>query len=255
MQQNKSFYTVSDFEAGRKMAEVFGAVVEVLECSQKAHGCSLIVKFKGASLLRVSTAETDVYNTTEKKRRHPSWLKVGTEVKDLKNGKTYLIEGVGNCRVLLCHYCDIDIRTLLTEFVPSAQQPVVAAWIQEGTKCKHDHFNCEVLAIEGGLAKIRKDWGCDTFTTGYVPASELAPMSTTITAINQATGDRTEVAVFVNDFAPEYNMLSLYMQLHNISNIWDQSLREKYADKVQKSKSGRSWLFEFDGMDYITRAY
>lgn len=255
MQENKNIYTVADFEAGRKMAEVNGAIVEVLDCCQNTHGCNMLVKFWGASMLRISTAEMDVYTTDEKKRRHPSWVKVGTEVKDLKDGKTYLIEGVGNCRVLLNHYCDIDIRTLLMEFVPSTQQPVVAAWIQDGTKCKHDGFNCEVVAIEGGLAKIRKDYGCNTFTTGYVPASELHPMSTTVTAINQATGDRIEAAVFINDYTPEYNMLTLYLQLHNIGNIWDQSLRDRYADKVQKSKSGRSWLFEHDGMDYITRAY
>lgn len=254
MATNKKYYELADFEAGNKFAEVNGATVEVLEAEQKEYGVKLFVKFYGGSMLRINTASTDVYLSSEKKRKLPSWAKRGVEVIDIRDGKHHVIEQVGNQRVYLCHYCDIDIRTLFMEFVPAQQQPEVADWIMAGQKARHDGFCCEIEAVEGCLAKVRKDYGCNTYTTSWVPTSELKHMSTTVTAIDQATGEREEI-LFVNDFAPEYNLLTCLLQQLGISSIWDQQLRAHYQDSIKKGKTGRTWLFELGGKDYITRAY
>lgn len=251
---DKKFYEMADFEAGRKFAEVNGATVEVLEAEQKEHGVKLFVKFYGGSMLSINTASTDVYLSSEKKRKLPSWAKRGVEVIDIRDGKHHIIESVGNQRVYLCHYCDIDIRTLFMEFVPAQQQPEVPVWIMAGQKAKHEHFYCEIEAVEGCLAKIRKNWGCDTYTSSWVPTSELKHMSTTVTVIDQTTGEREEI-IFWNDFAPEYNMLTCLLMQLGISNICDQQLRSKYKDSIKKGKTGRTWLFEHGGKDFITRAY
>ena len=251
---NKQYYTISDFEAGRQYAEVNGATVEVLEAEQKEHGVKLFVKFYGGSMLRIDTASTDVYLSDKKKRSLPEWAQTGAEVIDIRDGKHYVIESVGNQRVQLIRYCDIDIRTLFMEFAPAQQQPQVEEWIMTGQKAKHEGFSCEIQEVKGRLAKIRKDYGCNTYTTNWVPASELKRMSTTITAIGE-DGEQREEAVFVNDFEPRYNMVTFLLQLLDINNIWDKHLREWYSKRIQRGKSGRTWLFELNGCDYITRAY
>ena len=155
----KEFYSLEHYEAGHKFAELNGAIVEVLECEAKQFGCSMMVKFYGGSLMRISTAEEDVYTTTEKKRRLPSWLKRGVVIYDWKNREELVIESVGNCRVQLRYRGDADLRSIITTTCYLKNQPIVPSWATVGAKVKHGALLAEVLSIDGYMAKIRLQIG------------------------------------------------------------------------------------------------
>ena len=157
---HQDFYSLEDFEAGRKFAEVNEAIVEVLDCEQKEHGCKLTVKFYGGSLLVISTAENDVYTTWENKRRLPWWVKRGLAVYDPKNGETYVIESVGNQRVQLRHGGDSDLRNIIMHTIYlTHNQPKVADWVKVGARCKRDGLKGEIVSLDYCMAKVRVEIG------------------------------------------------------------------------------------------------
>lgn len=172
-ESDRHIYSLKDFEAGCKFAEVNGAIVEVLECEQKAFGCRLFVKLYGGTMYHFNTAEIDAFTTKERKRRLPAWMKTGTVLRYARNNEERIIEQVGLSRVLLYHNWDMDIRTILFDYYPVGDQPTAASWIIPGLQAKHEGFKCEVLETSGVLVKIRKDYGCNTYYTAWKPASEI----------------------------------------------------------------------------------
>lgn len=159
MATNKKYYELADFEAGNKFAEVNGATVEVLEAEQKEHGVKLFVKFYGGSMLRINTAEYDVYTTSEKKRRLPEWLRRGVVIIDHKAGEQYVIESVGNQRVALNRAGDSDIRNIIMHTSMYHKQPEPAKWVKVGARCRREGLPGEIIQIDGYMAKVRVEIG------------------------------------------------------------------------------------------------
>ena len=74
-----------------------------------------------------------------------------------------------------------------------------------------------------------------------------------VTKVNKVlqNGEIKEFCFFENDFLPEYNMLTLCMQVHKNNNITNERERSKFADKI--IKSGKHIFFEYEEDVYITR--
>ena len=172
----KEFYGLEHFEAGQKFAEINGAIVEVLECKKTNFGCCcLMVKFYGGSLMRITTAEENIYTTAETKRKLPAWLKRGVVVYDWKNREDLIIESVGNFRVQLRYEGSADLRNIILETTVIKQQPVVPSWATVGAKVKHHGQYAEILNIEGYMAKIRLQIGCGQTCDLDASINELRP--------------------------------------------------------------------------------
>lgn len=171
----RKFYTLDDFEAGNKFAEVNGAIIEVLDCEQKDFGCKLVVKFYGGLMLVISTAEHDVLTTTESKRRLPSWIKRGIVIYDCKSREDLIIESVGLHRVNLRYSGDSDLRYIIMNTVYTERQPVVPSWATVGAKVKRDGLWAEILTIDGYMAKIRLQIGAGQTCDLDASINELRP--------------------------------------------------------------------------------
>lgn len=159
-ENGKEFYSLAHFEAGQKFAEINGAIVEVLECKVTNYGCySMLVKLYGGSLMRITTAEENIYTTSETKRKLPAWLKRGMVIYDWKNREELIIESVGNCRVQLRYEGSADLRNIILETTYVKQQPVVPVWATVGARVKRGRQFADILSIDGYMAKIRLQIG------------------------------------------------------------------------------------------------
>lgn len=161
-----------DLKEGQ-MVEFNGAICEFM--GTRDAGMWIVVKAKGGDRVPLNVEENEVYLTSEKKKRLPVWLRRGMVVYDTRDYTEYVIEKVGNSRVYIHRRGDLQMASVLLHFIECQKQPVMDSWIKPGVNCKHERREAVILDVEGCMATVRIDYGCNTVCTLNVYAGELRP--------------------------------------------------------------------------------
>jgi hypothetical protein len=138
-------------------------------------GREVILKMKGGDLVRISLDEDEIGRCDETKKRLPDWLRRGVVIYDRRERKEYVIEKVGNCRVYLYHAGDSQLASIMLYCCEAGRQPTTADWLKAGASCKHEGRKATILSVDGYMAKVRIDYGCDTICDLDICCGELRP--------------------------------------------------------------------------------
>lgn len=138
-------------------------------------GLWVVLKMKGGDLVRVNIEDGEVGRTDEKKKRLPDWLRRGVTITDERDGESYVIEKVGNRCVYLHGAGDVQVASIMLHYYESCSQPKVAGYVKVGAICRHEGRRAEVLDVQGYMAKVRIDYGCDVTCELDVYCGELRP--------------------------------------------------------------------------------
>ncbi len=172
-------YTISDYMTGKKFAKVNGAIVEVLDCEEAANGCVRIVaKLPGGSRAVFNSGEMDINLADEKKRRLPDWVKRGSLIRWNGCEDTDVIESVGNNNVYLHRNGRYSLSNILIDFHMCSEnaQPGIDEGVKVGAMCYYTGLKCEVLDVQGYMAKVRIDYGCGIVCESSADCRELTPI-------------------------------------------------------------------------------
>ena len=138
-------------------------------------GLWVVLKMKGGDLVRVNMEEDEVGRCDEKKKRLPGWLRRGVTITDERDGESYVIEKVGNRCVYLHRAGDVQLASIMLHYSEAWSQPKVADYVKRGAVCRHQGRRAEVLDVQGYMAKVRIDYGCDVTCELDVYCGELRP--------------------------------------------------------------------------------
>lgn len=76
-------------------------------------------------------------------------------------------------------------------------------------------------------------------------------MNKTVVNVIREDGTISRYCEFINDFPPEYNLLTLCMSEHMNNNVTDADQRKKFENKL--IKAGKHVFFKHENNTYITK--